>query len=193
MPSLWNIQANQLASLNFLYVTGRAEGHIGLVAQKIMFLQDRLPTTYLTGYILVRDGLPIRKRPSTSDQRNPYSPSVPHFAEGSAPILRFNEDHRQQLPSNVLSSAARSSLPFPWNPPADQSHHLPSYYPRLFRVDRSLGLCTSFNDCIRTWTVSTEVLVTLMRKVAECHRAVGGVRWWDDMRPSLTMPGFYCY
>ncbi|KAK0457531.1 uncharacterized protein EV420DRAFT_1748672 [Desarmillaria tabescens] len=162
----------------------RVEDGIGPDAQKIMFLQERLTSIYLTGYIFVPDGLPVRQHSRTSVQRCPYSPPITG----------------QRPPSNVLSSTARPSLPLPGSPPAKQCHHLLCFYPRLFRVHRLIGLLaygTSFdNDRNRTWTVSSthlaatrtfsctkrekpgsaamEVLVAVVRKVAEVRVALLG-------------------
>ncbi|KAK0187502.1 hypothetical protein F5146DRAFT_712417 [Armillaria mellea] len=100
MTSLANVEATPLAFLtlvssttgDILYVTGRAENHIGRDAQKIMFLQDRLTTIHVTGYIFVRDALPVRQQLGTSVQRSPYSPPVHYLVEESTPVLRFDDD-----------------------------------------------------------------------------------------------------
>ncbi|KAK0202267.1 hypothetical protein DFS33DRAFT_1375582 [Desarmillaria ectypa] len=172
MTSLGNVEATPLASLtlisfttgDILYVTGRAQNHVGSDAQKIMFLQDRLTTIYVTGYIFVRDALPVRQRPGTSVQRSPYSPPVRHLVEESAPILRFDEDSPAiaTLKNIVLHSSTIAT--FTW----ESSRKLDIIPGQAIILDFSgfighpgyqhmaAGNPTSVNDDrIRTWTVSS--------------------------------------
>ncbi len=69
MTSLGNVKVTALTFLtlvsfmtgNIPYVTGRTRNHIGRGAHKIMFLQDRLTTIHVTGYIFVQDALLVRQ------------------------------------------------------------------------------------------------------------------------------------
>ncbi|KAK0457547.1 uncharacterized protein EV420DRAFT_502383 [Desarmillaria tabescens] len=172
MTSLGNVEATPLASLtlisfttgDILYVTGRAQNHIGPDAQKIMFLQDRLTTIYVTGCIFVRDALPVRQRPGTSVQRSPYSPPVRYLIEESAPILRFDDESpaTAALKSIILHSSTIAT--FTWQ----SSRELDIVPGQAIILDFSgfighpgyqhmaPGNPTSVNDDrIRTWTVSS--------------------------------------
>ncbi|PBK81090.1 hypothetical protein ARMGADRAFT_1091639 [Armillaria gallica] len=175
MTSLGNVEATPLASLtlvsfttgDILYVTGRAQNHIGPDAQKIMFLQDRLTTIHVTGYIFVRDALPVRQRPGTTVQRSPYSPPVRYLVEESAPVLRFDDDSpaTATLKSIVLHSSTIAT--FTWESSVeldiipgqaiilDFSGFIghPGYQHMAPRNPKSVN-----DDRIRTWTVSSSHL-----------------------------------
>ncbi|KAK0435785.1 hypothetical protein EV421DRAFT_1985867 [Armillaria borealis] len=160
-------------------------------AQKNMFLQDRLTTIHVTGYIFVRDAL------------------------SSAPVLRFNDDSpaTATLKSIVLHSSTITT--FTWESLVeldiipgqaiilDFSGFIghPGYQHMAPRNPTSVN-----DDRIRTWTVSsshlaltnaflltmhekpggaaTGVLFSLARKIAEVRQAL-----LEDISPlSLTIP-----
>ena len=84
MTSLGNIEATPVASLTFvsfttgdiLYITGDAKTLVGSEARSLMDRQNVLTTVYTTGYVFVRDALPVRQRPGTEVERSPYSPPI---------------------------------------------------------------------------------------------------------------------
>ena len=89
MTSLGNIEATGLAAMTFvdfgsgdlLYLTGVAENLVGLPARALMPRQNVLSTLFVTGYILVRDALPVRQRTGSTVERSPYSPPIKLLAE----------------------------------------------------------------------------------------------------------------
>lgn len=84
MTSLGNIEATGLASLSFLswemgdilYLTGTAKNLVGSEAQAVMPFQNILTMLYVTGYVFIKDCLPVRQRPGTEVTRSPYSPPI---------------------------------------------------------------------------------------------------------------------
>ncbi|KAK0243642.1 hypothetical protein EDD85DRAFT_804706 [Armillaria nabsnona] len=175
MTSLGNVEATPLASLtlisfttgDILYVTGRAQNHIGPDAQKIMFLQDRLTTIHVTGYIFVRDALPVRQRPGTTVQRSPYSPPVRYLVEESAPVLRFDDDSPATATLKSIFLHSSTIATFTWESSVeldiipgqaiilDFSGFIghPGYQHMAPRNPTSVN-----DDRIRTWTVSSSHL-----------------------------------
>ncbi|SJL04308.1 uncharacterized protein ARMOST_07671 [Armillaria ostoyae] len=204
MTSFGNVEATPLASLTLvsfttgdvLYVTGRAQNHIGPDAQKIMFLQDRLTTIHVTGYIFVRDALPVRQRPGTSVQRSSYRPPVRYRVEEPAPVLRFDDDSptTATLKSIVLHSSTIATLT--WKSSVelkiisgqaiilDFSGFIghPGYQHMAPRNPTSVN-----DDRIRTWTKPGNAATgqfSLARKIVEVQPAL-----LEDMSPlSLTIP-----
>lgn len=89
LNSLGNIESTPFASLAFisfttgdiLYLTGKARNVHGDEARAIMPLQDTLTKIYVTGYILLRDALPVRQDPAVKVEISPYSPPVRLLAE----------------------------------------------------------------------------------------------------------------
>ncbi|KAL4245701.1 hypothetical protein ABKN59_009710 [Abortiporus biennis] len=87
--SLGNIEATPLASMTFvsftngdiLYLTGAARTLIGAEAQEMMPRQRVLTTLHVTGFVFVRNALPVRQRQGTEVQRSPYSPPIRLLAE----------------------------------------------------------------------------------------------------------------
>lgn len=222
MTSLGNVEATPLASLTLisfttgeiLYVTGQAENHIGGDAQKIMFQQDRLTTIHVTGYIFVKDALPVRQRPGTNVERSPYSPPVRYLAEESAPVLRFDETSPAiaTLKSIILRSPTiatftwESSVELDIVPGQAMILDLSGFIGRPGYQHMSRNPTSVNDDRIRTWTVSsshlaptktfsltmrekpggaaTGALFSLARKIAEVRPAL-----LEDMSPlSLTIP-----
>ena len=84
LTSLGNIEATPVASLTFvsfttgdiLYITGDAKTLVGSEARTLMDRQNVLTAVYTTGYVFVRDALPVRQRPGTEVERSPYSPPI---------------------------------------------------------------------------------------------------------------------
>ncbi len=89
MTSLGNIEASRLASMTFvdfltgdiLYLTGSAENLVGAPARALMPRQNVLTRLKISGYVFVRDALPVRQRPGSGVERSPYSPPVKLLAE----------------------------------------------------------------------------------------------------------------
>jgi len=99
MTSLGNIELTGLASLTFtnfltgdiLYLTGKAKNVVGSEAQEIMPRHNVLTSVYVTGYVYVRDAVPVRQAPGTSVERSPYSPPVKFLADETGLQTTYND------------------------------------------------------------------------------------------------------
>ncbi|KAJ6095229.1 hypothetical protein N7486_005975 [Penicillium sp. IBT 16267x] len=89
LSSLGNIYQSGVAALtivgfttgDILYVTGQANVLIGSAALALMPRQATVSTIELTGYIFVRDALPVRQKPGSNVERSPYSPPIKYLFE----------------------------------------------------------------------------------------------------------------
>ncbi|KAG6851841.1 hypothetical protein C0991_005555, partial [Blastosporella zonata] len=171
MTSLGNIEASHLASLTFvcftsgtvLYLTGAATNLFGVAAQRLMPMhsQNALTTTYITGFTLVADALPVRQRPGTTPTPSPYSPPVRFLAEESGGGTRIEEAtalltrieiHSPTLatftwaPSEKLTIIPGQAVIMDFTPliGAKAYQHMAPGHPTSVNDDR-----------IRTWTVSS--------------------------------------
>ncbi len=66
---------------DILYLTGSAENLVGAPARALMPRQNVLTRLKISGYVFVRDALPVRQRPGSGVERSPYSPQVKLLAE----------------------------------------------------------------------------------------------------------------
>lgn len=172
MTSLGNIEATPVASLTFvsfttgdiLYITGEAHTLIGTPALKLMPRQDVLTTIYVTGYIFVRDALPVRQRPGSEVQQSPYSPPIRLLAEEMTSNNRpkFSDDISVTLTSIDLHSNDVATFTWEASKPlsiipgqaaildftdlvgAREYQHMAPFKPSSVNDDR-----------IRTWTISS--------------------------------------
>ena len=172
MTSLGNIEATPFAGLTFvnfktgdiLYLTGDARTLVGPEAYAVMPLQNVLTLVYATGYVFVRDALPVRQRPGTEPTRSPYSPPIRLLAEETADgsSTFFDQDaivtltriqlHSQDLATFVWETARPISiepgqsaiLDFSDLVGARQYAHMAPTNPASVNDDR-----------VRTWTVSS--------------------------------------
>lgn len=174
MTTLGNIETTPLASMTFvnfdsgdiLYVTGTAKNVIGSPAHEIMPFQKTLTLIHTTGFIFVRDALPVRQKPNTLPARSPYSPPIRLLAEESSMSL-FNDDERPEATLSRIQLHDPHIATFTWTASKDlqivpgqaivldcssflgtrQYQHMSPFSP------------TSVNDdFIRTWTVSSASL-----------------------------------
>lgn len=89
MSSLGNIDASRLAALTIvsfttgdvLYLSGDGEVLVGADAHDVMPRQCCVLRVKATGYVFVRDALPVRQRPGTVAGRSPYSPKVKYLRD----------------------------------------------------------------------------------------------------------------
>lgn len=116
LTSLGNIEASGLASMTFvdfetgdiLYLTGSAENLVGAPARALMPRQNVLSRMKVSGYVFVRDALPIRQRPGSLVERSPYSPPVKPLAEEIA-----NNSGAPTSLDDVLATVASIELLWP--------------------------------------------------------------------------------
>ncbi|TDL22199.1 hypothetical protein BD410DRAFT_788922 [Rickenella mellea] len=170
LTSLGNIEVTPLASLSFtcfttgdiLYLTGRAATLIQAEAQKVMPRQNVLTTVYVTGYIFIRNALPVRQRPGTKVQQSPYSPPVKYLAEeksrSDTTLEAFVTLKRVEIHSPSLAT-------FTWET-SEPVHIIPGQA-AVLDFSELLGIAeyqhmamrgdeVSLNDDrVRTWTVSS--------------------------------------
>lgn len=123
LTSLGNIESSGLAGLTIvsfttgdvLYLTGKAENHVGPAASKIMTRHSSLTTVKVTGYTLVRDVLPVRQQPGTSVERSPYSPKIKYLVEETALETGDIEGHKAHLQEAVQLSSDLAVFKFKVN------------------------------------------------------------------------------
>lgn len=172
MTSLGNIEATPLAALtmvdfitgDILYITGKAHTVVGADAQAIMPRQNVLTNVSVTGYIFVRDALPVRQQIGSEVERSPYSPPIrllaeetpedttTYFDNNSLVTLARIRIHSQGLvtftfetaqPIHVIPGQA-AILDFTDVVGAQQYAHMAPFKPTSVNDDR-----------IRTWTISS--------------------------------------
>ncbi|KAH8669148.1 hypothetical protein BX600DRAFT_397030 [Xylariales sp. PMI_506] len=105
VSSLGNIESSGLAALTFvdfvtgdvLYLTGTAKILIGPPALEIMAKHASITLVKTTGYVLVRDALPLRQRPGTEVERSPYSPKIKYLVEEPQPDAGAGAGHKARL------------------------------------------------------------------------------------------------
>jgi ferredoxin-NADP reductase len=170
MTSLGNVEASHLASLtvvsftsgDIVYLTGVATNIVGEEAQALMPRQNVLTSIQITGYVMVKDALPVRQKPDTIVQRSPYSPPIKLLREeqlnGQA---RVEIDAQASLVRIDLHSPTIAT--FTWKPSAtirsqpgqavvldfSKLFGKPSY--RHMAPDNPFSIN---DDRIRTWTLT---------------------------------------
>lgn len=94
MQSLGNIAITRLASFTFvdydntgdvLYLTGKATNLFGAEAHAILPRSRMITVLEVTGYIFVKDALPVRTKRGTIPEPSPYSPPILYLAEEKSP------------------------------------------------------------------------------------------------------------
>lgn len=113
LSSLGNIESSGLAGLTIvsfttgdvLYLTGKAENHVGPAALKIMARHASIMTLKATGYTLVRDALPVRQQPGTFVERSPYSPKIKYLVEEMGSEASSSESHKARLQEAIQLSS----------------------------------------------------------------------------------------
>ncbi|KAK5995650.1 hypothetical protein PT974_04066 [Cladobotryum mycophilum] len=173
--SLGNIECSGLAAFTMvsfttgdvLYLTGRTKILIGPPALEIMARHASLTIMETTGYIFIRDALPVRQQPGTEVERSPYSPKVKYLidepeAQSSAAgghkvklksavqlsddlaVFRFEVATKQDVPGLKIRPGQAIVLDFmDWIGPPEY-HHMANSAPGSINDDR-----------VRTWTVSS--------------------------------------
>lgn len=172
MTSLGNVEATPLASLtvvsfttgDILYITGKAKNLFGDEAHAIMARQNALTAIFVTGFVLVRDALPVRQQPDTVPSPSPYSPPVKLLVEESPPSIFYDQSKPVTLLLTKLGLLSPKILQLTWECSEDviikpgqaaildlkpllgaqQYQHMSPYNPSSVNDDR-----------IRTWTVSS--------------------------------------
>ncbi|KAI0344408.1 hypothetical protein BDW22DRAFT_1371479 [Trametopsis cervina] len=172
LTSLGNIEATPLASYTFvnfvtgdiLYLTGDARVLVGQEAQAVMPRQNALTELYPTGFVLVRDALPVRQRPGTEPERSPYSPPIRLLAEESpdGASMLFDKNSVATLVRVQMHSSDLAT--FTWET-SRAVHVRPGQtavldFSELVGAPRYAHMAptnpTSVNDDrIRTWTISS--------------------------------------
>ncbi|KAF8892916.1 hypothetical protein BD779DRAFT_1669939 [Infundibulicybe gibba] len=147
---LGNIHITPLAGLVFpsfvdgsiLYVTGTAKTLFGAPARELMPLANVITTITVTGYVFIRNALPLREDPNEG-------PSAARTAHPSATWRRKNRPKLRMMTSPCLWCAAGFIMNFGYHNYGiflrGKSHQL---------LDWTEDKSTENDDCVRTWTVS---------------------------------------
>lgn len=89
LSSLGNVESSKQIALtivsfttgNVLYLTGTAENLVGPPALEVMVKHASITVMKTTGFIFIRDALPVRQQFGTEVERSPYSPKVKYLVE----------------------------------------------------------------------------------------------------------------
>ncbi|KZT41943.1 hypothetical protein SISSUDRAFT_1000066, partial [Sistotremastrum suecicum HHB10207 ss-3] len=108
MQSLGNIAITRLASMTFvdydtgdiLYLAGKATNLFGDEAHVIMPRSRMITVLEVTGYIFVKDVLPVRTKRGSNPEPSPYSPPILYLAEEKPPT-DVNLDNLDILVSSI--------------------------------------------------------------------------------------------
>ncbi|KAL4894286.1 hypothetical protein BDV59DRAFT_192627 [Aspergillus ambiguus] len=113
MSSLGNIEASGLVGLtivsfttgDILYLTGTAKNLVGQPALEVMTRHAALTSVNVTGFVFVRDALPVRQQDGTPVERSPYSPKVKYLVEETGAQSRDSKEHKAKLQEAVQVSS----------------------------------------------------------------------------------------
>jgi ferredoxin-NADP reductase len=172
MNSLGNIEATPVASLaipcfisgDILYVTGTARNFFGKRAQKLMHRVNVLTTITITGYVFVRDAIPIRQREGTSVVQSPYNPPIrllteekpgqTHYKDVSVDISRVVFQTEDIATFTFKTSEEILIRPGEWAMLDFSSFVGRPAYPQTTVISDDIAREIN-DDRIRTWTVSS--------------------------------------
>ncbi|KAI0317623.1 hypothetical protein OF83DRAFT_1058353 [Amylostereum chailletii] len=198
MTTLGNIEATPLAALtvvsfdtgDVLYLTGNARTLVGEKARALMPRQNVLTTVEATGFVFVRDALPVRQLPGSVVQRSPYSPPIKLLREESAhasfadraPTVRLRriETHTPDLATLewdlVDSDGKGSGAPLAIVPGQAALLDFTNLLGQTAYSHMAPWAPTSINDDrVRTWTVSSAHAAPMRRFATTMRRKEGGV------------------
>ncbi|KZO89517.1 hypothetical protein CALVIDRAFT_603584 [Calocera viscosa TUFC12733] len=169
LNSLGNIQVTPLAGLTFpdfatgsiLYITGNANTLWGKAAQDLMPGCNILTTITATGFVFVRNALPVRHGPGIDMEKSPYCPPIRYLAEEDPPA-RVATDVDLQLISATIHSWNLGTFTFE---AAEPLVVLPAQSAVFDLSDVIRERAQKFiplvddprranDDCVRTWTIS---------------------------------------
>lgn len=170
LTSLGNVEASKLASLTFvawstgdvLYLTGAAQNLVGQDARNVMPFQDCVTEIKVTGYIFVKDALPVRQAPGSQAQASPYSPPIRFLASEKPPPTLSGSNSKAKLKRIVIHSDTIAT--FTWEvaaPLAIQAGQAAILDFSSLLGERQYQHMNFSNpsavndDRIRTWTVSS--------------------------------------
>ncbi|KAB8224314.1 hypothetical protein BDV33DRAFT_188289 [Aspergillus novoparasiticus] len=112
MSTLGNIETSGMVGLtivsfttgDILYLTGTAKTLIGPLALEVMTRHTALTSVNVTGFVFVRDALPVRQQDGTPVERSPYSPKIKYLVEETGAQSRDNKEHKAKLQEAVQVS-----------------------------------------------------------------------------------------
>lgn len=175
MSTLGNIEASGMVGLtivsfttgDILYLTGTAKTLVGPPALEIMTRHAAITSVNVTGFVFVRDALPVRQQDDTPVERSPYTPKIKYLVEETGAQSRDNAEHKATLQEAVHVSSDLAVFKFKviskpgagdlrihpgqaivldfmdWLGPP-QYQHMANSNPRSIN-----------DDLVRTWTVSS--------------------------------------
>ncbi|KAK1148528.1 hypothetical protein N8T08_009534 [Aspergillus melleus] len=113
MSTLGNIEASGLVGLtimsfttgDILYLTGTAKTLVGPPALEVMTRHAALTSVNVTGFVFVRNALPVRQQDDTPVERSPYSPKIKYLVEETGAQSRDSAEHKAKLHEAVHVSS----------------------------------------------------------------------------------------
>ena len=113
MSTLGNIETSGTVGLtiasfttgDILYLTGTAKTLVGPPALEVMSRQAALTTVNVTGFVFVRNALPVRQQDNTPVERSPYSPKIKYLVEETGAQSRDSAEHKAKLHEAVHVSS----------------------------------------------------------------------------------------
>ncbi|OTA00981.1 hypothetical protein A9Z42_0012910 [Trichoderma parareesei] len=107
MSSLGNVEKSKQVALTIvsfttgdvLYLTGTAEHLVGPDALAVMVKHASVTVMKTTGFIFVRDALPVRQQFGSEVERSPYSPKVKYLVEEPEGQANAIGSHKAKLTS----------------------------------------------------------------------------------------------
>ena len=176
VSSLGNIEMTGLVGITIvsfttgdvLYLTGTAKNIVGQDALKIMNGHSVITVMKVTGFITVKDALPLRQRPGTPVERSPYSPKIKYLVDESGAESRKSEGLKAELKFATQLSNDLAIFQFDVVTPYERASKLrirpgqaivldfmnwmgPPQYQHMLDTKPSL----LNDDRVRTWTVSS--------------------------------------
>lgn len=113
MSTLGNIEASGTVGLtivsfttgDILYLTGTAETLVGPPALEVMTRHAAVTSVNVTGFVFVRNALPVRQQDDTPVERSPYSPKIKYLVEETGAQSRGSAEHKAKLQETVHVSS----------------------------------------------------------------------------------------
>ncbi|KAG2009425.1 oxidoreductase FAD/NAD(P)-binding protein [Coprinopsis cinerea AmutBmut pab1-1] len=157
-----------------LYLTGQAKNLVGEEAEDVMPFQSVLTTIHVTGFVFIKDALPVRQQPLADKgpegvEYSPYSPPVRPLkeeleAQGLSLFASSGSDGKPTALLKRIQFVSENIAIFTFTPSVPIDHKPGQYIIldwRSFLGERqyrhmSPTSPTSLNDdFIRTWTISS--------------------------------------
>ncbi|RAQ63116.1 oxidoreductase [Aspergillus flavus] len=175
MSTLGNIETSGVVGLtivsfttgDILYLTGTAKNLVGPLALEIMTRHAAITTVNVTGFVFVRDALPVRQQDGTPVERSPYSPKIKYLVEETGAKGLDSKEHKAKLREVVQVSSDLAVFKFQVisKPGAGDLRIRPGQAivldfmnwigPPQYQHMKDTAPSSINDDRVRTWTVSS--------------------------------------